>query len=122
MIERENIKKGENMSFIDLDSVGSTVTSEGLVFPQDISEAPTTASEADEMMGVNVFETTNEWIESLSSDDLTELISFLDEHIGYDVDNPSAIHYGYTEWRTNTWSHWEDVNNCYMNLDTIGVV
>ena len=27
------------MSYIDLDSVGSTVTSEGLVFQQDITEA-----------------------------------------------------------------------------------
>ena len=107
------------MNFINLDSVGSIVTNEGLVFPQDITEGPETASDAAEMMGVNVFETTNEWIESLSSDDLTELISFLDEHIGYDVDNPSAIHYGYTEWRTNTWSHWEETNNCYMNLEAI---
>ena len=68
----------------------------------------------------HVFETSNEWIENLSSEDLIVLIGFLDEHIGYDVDNPSQIHYGYTEWRTNTWSHWENVNNCYMNLDSIG--
>ena len=117
MRKEEINKKGENMSFIDLDSVGSTVTNEGLVFPQDISEAPETASEADEMMGVNVFETTNEWIENLSSDDLTSLVSFLDEHIGWTPD--SQIHGGYEEWRTNTWSHWENVNNCYMNLEVI---
>lgn len=112
-------KEKKVMNFIELNSVGSIVDEFGSVFPQDISEAPVTASDAEEMLGVSVFETTNEWIESLSSDDLTELISFLDEHIGYDVDNPSAIHYGYTEWRTNTWSHWENVNNCYMNLEAI---
>ena len=109
------------MSYIDLESVGSTVTNEGLVFPIDCSEAPETASEAEEMMGVNVFETTNEWIENLSVEDLTSLISFLDEQIGYDVDNPSQILYSYGEWITNTWSHWEDVNNCYMNLDSMAV-
>ena len=107
------------MSYIDLKSVGSTITSEGLVFPIDCSESPETSSEAEEMMGVNVFETTNEWIENLSSEDLTSLISFLDKHIGYDVDNPSQIHYGYTEWRTNTWSLWEQINNCFLNLEAI---
>ena len=40
------------MNYIDLDSVGSTITNEGMVFPIDISEAPETASEAEEMMGV----------------------------------------------------------------------
>ena len=109
------------MSFIELESVGSTLTSDLKVFPIDCSEAPETASEAEEMMGVNVFETTNEWIENLSVEDLTSLISFLDEHIGYDVDNPRQILYSYGEWRTNTWSHWEDVNNCYMNLDSMAV-
>ena len=79
MVERENIKKGENMSFIDLDSVGSTVTSEGLVFPIDISEAPETASEADEMMGVNVFECDDEWYYSLSLVDGYNLLTFLDD-------------------------------------------
>jgi len=109
------------MSYIDLESVGSTVTSEGLVFPIDISEPPVTASDADEMMGVNVFETTDEWITNLSCEDLTSLVSFLDEHIGYDMDNPSQIHYGYTEWRTAIWTLWENVNNCYMNLDSMAV-
>ncbi len=107
------------MSFIDLNSVGSTITNEGLVFPMNCNESPETSSEADEMMGVNVFETTNEWIENLSSEDLTSLIDFLDEHIGYNPESPSQILYSYGEWRTNTWSHWENVNNCYMNLETI---
>ena len=107
------------MNFIELNSVGSTVTNEGLVFPIDISEAPETASEAEEMMGVNVFETTDEWIENLGVDDLIELVSFLDEHIGYDVNNPSQILYSYGEWRNKIWGHWEDVNNHYVNLEAI---
>ena len=109
------------MSYIDLNSVGSTVTSEGLVFPINCNEEPETSSEVDEMMGVSIFEITNEWIENLSSEDLIVLIGFLDEHIGYEVDNPSQIHYGYTEWRTAIWTLWENVNNCYMNLDSMAV-
>ena len=115
MIKKEKI----TMDFIELNSVGSIVDEFGSVFPQDISEAPETASDAEEMLGVSIFETTNEWIENLSVEDLTSLISFLDEHIGWTPE--SQIHAGYEEWRTNTWSHWENVNNCYMNLDSIGV-
>ena len=79
MIEIENFKKGENMSFIDLDSVGSTVTSEGLVFPIDISEAPTTASEAEEMSGVHLEDCDDEWFYNLSLVDGYNLLSFLDD-------------------------------------------
>ena len=105
------------MNFIELNSVGSVIDEFGSVFPQDISESPETSSEADEMLGVSIFETTNEWIENLSSEDLTSLISFLDEQIGWTPE--SQIHASYEVWRTNTWSHWENVNNCYMNLETI---
>ena len=45
------------------------------------------------------------------------VVEVLDEHIGWTPD--SQIHGGYEEWRTNTWSHWENVNNCYMNLEAI---
>ena len=85
------------MSFIELDSVGSTVTSEGLVFPIDCSEAPETASEAEEMMGVNIFECDDEWYYSLSLVDGYNLFSFLEEHLGY-TEN-SQIHGNYEEWK-----------------------
>ena len=100
------------MNYIDLESVGSTVTSEGLVFPIDCSEAPETASEAEEMMGVNVFECEDEWYWNLSLVDGYNLFSFLEEHLGYDVDNPSAIHYSYTEWK-------EKVRNLMGQPDTL---
>ena len=64
MVSKENIKKGENMSFIDLDSVGSTLTKDLKVFPIDITEAPTTASEADEMMGVHLYDVDGEWFKA----------------------------------------------------------
>ena len=66
------------MSFIDLDSVGSTITSEGLVFPIDCSEAPETASEAEEMMGVHIKDVDDEWWCSLTKDECYEVLTFLD--------------------------------------------
>jgi len=92
-------KEKKVMSSIDLNSVGSTVTSEGLVFPIDCSEAPETASEAEEMMGTNIFECDDEWYYNLSLVDGWNLFDFLEEHLGYDVDNPNGIHYGYSEWK-----------------------
>ena len=100
------------MSYIDLDSVGSTITSEGLVFPIDCSEAPETASEADEMMGVNVFECDDEWYYNLSLVDGYNLLAFLDEHMGYDIKEPSGIHYSYGEWRNKV----EGLMGCYDTL------
>ncbi len=67
------------MGFIELDSVGSLVTSDGIVFPQDISEAPETASEAEEMCGVPVTECSDEWFWSLSLVEGYQLLQFLDD-------------------------------------------
>ena len=66
------------MSYIDLDSVGSTITSDGVVFPQDISEPPVTASDAEEMMGVHILDTDNEWWMSLSKDEAFMVLEFLE--------------------------------------------
>ena len=61
MVKKENIKKGEKvMNYIELESNGSLVTNEGIVFPIDCSEAPETASDAEEMMGVHLLDTDNE--------------------------------------------------------------
>ncbi len=65
------------MNFIELNSVGSTVTNEGLVFPQDISEAPETAGEADEMMGVHLLDTDDDWWNNMSIEDSNNLMGFL---------------------------------------------
>ena len=100
------------MSFIDLDNVGSTVTSEGLVFPQDISEAPETASEADEMMGVHIYDLDNEWFHNLSSVDLKSFFNFIVE-----VNSDNMVMSIFNQWKTQIWGEWENVNNCYMNLE-----
>ena len=112
MIERENIKKGENMGFIDLDSVGSTVTSEGLVFPQLCDEAPETASEAEEMMGVHIYDLDNEWYCNLSSDDLKSFFNFIVE-----VNSDNMVMSVFNQWKTQIWGSWEEANNCFMNLE-----
>ena len=67
------------MGFIELDSVGSLITTDGLVFPQDISEAPETASEAEEMCGVPVTECSDEWFWSLSLVEGYQLLQFLND-------------------------------------------
>ena len=65
------------MNYIELESNGSLVTNEGIVFPIDCSEAPETASDAEEMMGVHIMDTTNEWWESMSCQDAVRLFPFL---------------------------------------------
>ena len=75
--EKEVLMNGSD--YIELDSVGSTLTSELLVFPTDCSEAPETASEAEEMMGVHIYDTDNEWWENMSLEDATSLFRFLAE-------------------------------------------
>ena len=84
MIEKENITKGENMvlmngsDYIELESVGSTLTKDLLVFPTDCSEAPETASEAEEMMGVHIYDLTDEWWSSLSFVDGNDVLEFIE--------------------------------------------
>ena len=97
------------MEFIELASVGSLVTNLGDVHPTASIDNQITDD------GVSIFEVCDEWIENLNRNDMIRLIMFLDEHIGYRVG--VGIYDGYEDWRTNTWSHWEDVNNEYMNLD-----
>ena len=100
------------MNFIELNSVGSTVTNEGLVFPIDISEAPETASEAEEMMGVNVFETTDEWLWNLSLVDGWTLLEFTDEHIGWVEGEENQLLGSYEEWKEKV----EGLIGCFDTL------
>ena len=100
------------MSFIDLDSVGSTLTSDLKVFPIDITEAPETASEAEEMMGVHIYDLDNEWYCNLSSDDLKDFLEFIELNIG-----TKLVKSVFDMWKTQIWGSWEEANNCYMNLE-----
>ena len=100
------------MNYIELESNGSLVTNEGIVFPIDCSEAPETASEADEMMGVHIYDLDNEWFHNLSSVDLKSFFNFLVE-----VNSDNMVMSIFNQWKTQIWGEWENVNNCYMNLE-----
>ena len=107
MIEREyNNNEGENMNndFIDLDSVGSTVTNEGIIFP-DCSEAPETASEAEEMLGVHLLDADNEWFNSLSNTDLLSLFEFVANDLVGDLCDIDLGH-----WISTIHGEWHQVN------------
>tara|TARA_B100000287_G_scaffold36244_1_gene33379 strand:+ start:404 stop:745 length:342 start_codon:yes stop_codon:yes gene_type:complete len=110
--KEKKIKKGENMSSIDLTSVGSTLTKDLVVFPIDCSEAPETASEAEEMMGVHLYDVDGEWFNNLSADDLTNLFKFIEET----QDLTMVV---YQAWKDGIWGDWETANNCYMNMEVI---
>ncbi len=100
------------LDYLELESVGSTLTKDLLVFPTDCSEAPETASDAEEMSGVHLYDVDDEWFNSLSSDDLTNFFEFIES-------TNHLIASAYNEWKTKIWSNWEEMNNCYMNLETI---
>ena len=99
------------MEFIELESVGSLVTNLGDVHPTASIDNKITDD------GVCILDVDSEWIENLIVDDLIDLISFLDEHIGWTPE--SQIHASYNEWRNHVWSQWEDANNHYVNLEAI---
>mgnify|MGYP001373890848 CR=1 FL=1 len=100
------------MSFIDLNSVGSTVTNEGIVFPIDCSEAPETASEAEEMLGVNVMDTCDEWWTSMSCEDAVSLFKFLAETDVYHTE-------GYISWAVSMTDLVEEANQMTLSGYTI---
>ena len=67
------------MDYIELDSVGSLVTSDGVVFPIDCNEPPETASDAEQLMGVAITDCDDEWFYSLSLVDGFNLLGFLED-------------------------------------------
>ena len=81
------MRKGKNMNYIEIESVGSTITEEGMVFPTDCSEAPETASDAEEMLGVHILDTDEEWWCSLTKDEAFRILTFLDECGVLDTDH-----------------------------------
>ena len=89
--------------YIELDSVGSTLTSELKVFP---------IGETNEDVAVHIYDLTDEWYTSLSAEDLTDFFEFIE--LKGDV-----VKVIFNDWKTNLWGKWEEVNNCYMNLEVV---
>ena len=96
------------MSSIKLESVGTAVDENGMTHPINADGT----LDLDEGMSGHVMDCDDEWYWNLSLVDGYNLFSFLEEHLGYDVDNPSAIHYSYTEWK-------EKVGNLMGQPDTL---
>ena len=80
-----------SISYIGLESVGSIVTTDGIVFPTDLSEAPETASEAEEMMGVHIYDTTDEWWSNLSFVDGTDVLEFIELNTHEIIEGPFKV-------------------------------
>ena len=79
------------LDYIELDSVGSTLTKDLLVFPTDCGEAPETASEAEVMSGVHIYDLDSEWFNSLSSDDLTDFFEFVELNTTEIIEGPYSV-------------------------------
>ena len=72
-------KKGEKvMEYQELLSVGCLLTKDLKVFPINCNEPPETASEADEYMGVHVYDLTDEWWSNLSFVDGCNALHFIE--------------------------------------------
>mgnify|MGYP001596370364 CR=1 FL=1 len=76
---------------MDLDSVGSYITKDLLVFPIDCSEAPETASEAEEMMGVHIYDLTDEWWSNLSFVDGCDALEFIELNTHEIIEGPFKV-------------------------------
>ena len=80
------------MNYIDLESVGSLLTKECIVFPIDCSEAPETASDAEEMMGVHILDTDDDWWANMSVEDCQSIMDFIDNLEAEEI--PGFIEWG----------------------------
>ena len=93
-------------SAMDLDSVGSVLTSENMVSPMNEDGTFDTDS------GTHLYDCTDEWFNSLSSEDLTNLFDFVE------LKN-NMVEIIFNDWKTSIWGDWETANNCYMNLEVV---
>ena len=66
------------MEYQELLSVGCLLTKDLKVFPINCNEPPETASEADEYMGVHVYDLTDEWWSNLSFVDGCNALHFIE--------------------------------------------
>jgi len=109
MIRNDN--KGVNMDYKELLSVGCLITKDLKVFPINCNVPPETASEAEEMLGVHIYDLDNEWFASMSAEDLKAFFKFVEKHTYEILAGPFSM------WKTQIWGSWEEYNNCYMNLE-----
>ena len=85
------------MSYIGLESVSSIVTTDGIIFPTDVSDTE----------GVHIYDTDNEWWENMSLEDAGNLFRFL-------ADNTALYHTeGYMSWAVRMYEVVERAHGIY---------
>jgi len=89
MIRNDN--KGEDMDYKELLSVGCLITKDLKVFPINCNVPPETASEADEYMGVHIYDLTDEWWSNLSFVDGTDALAFIELNTYEIIEGPFKI-------------------------------
>ena len=106
MIRSDNINKGVLM--IKLESVGTALT-------RQLNTHPIMADgtiDRDEGTTTHVYDLDNEWFCNLSDTDLLEFFNFIEETQELGLNNIV-----YNEWKTSIWGMWEEMNNCFLNLE-----
>ena len=86
-----NDNKGVNMDYKELLSVGCLITKDLKVFPINCNVPPETASEADEYMGVHIYDLTDEWWSNLSFVDGTDALAFIELNTYEIIEGPFKI-------------------------------
>ena len=89
-----------------LESVGTALTRKLNTHP--ILEDGTI--DTDEGTTTHVYDLDNDWFCNLSSDDLLAFFDFIEQT----QDLTTVV---YNDWQTSIWGMWEDVNNCFLNLE-----
>ena len=79
------------MEYKELLSVGCLLTKDLKVFPINCNEVPETASEADEYMGVHIYDLTDEWWSNLSFVDGTDALAFIELNTYEIIEGPFKI-------------------------------
>ena len=79
------------MDYKELLSVGCLLTKDLKVFPINCNEVPETASEADEYMGVHIYDLTDEWWSNLSFVDGCDALEFIELNTYEIIEGPFKI-------------------------------
>jgi len=79
------------MDYKELLSVGCLITKDLKVFPINCNEPPETASEADEYMGVHIYDLTDEWWSNLSFVDGTDALEFIELNTYEIIEGPFKV-------------------------------
>ena len=79
------------MDYKELLSVGCLITKDLKVFPINCNEVPETASEADEYMGVHIYDLTDEWWSNLSFVDGCDALEFIELNTHEIIAGPFSV-------------------------------